>query len=150
MLLYIDSFLLCNGVCSTLKIKFHNPSLNEMETSDRWQPNGWCSLPNVDELSCLLIILPPPSYQPLQSGLASESMAGNVPERPSLWKSTWYHSPSLTFLSIALVLVVPEPMSSSRYRWPSSISMAKKSTCTANTLASVICKKQGHSLLAEY
>lgn len=52
-----------------------------------------------------------------------------VPERPSLWKSTWYHSPSLTFLSMALVLVVPEPMSSSKYRCPSSISIAKKSTC---------------------
>lgn len=55
--------------------------------------------------------------------------AAIVPERPSLWKSTWYHSPSLTFLSMALVLVVPEPMSSSKYRCPSSISIAKKSTC---------------------
>lgn len=51
-----------------------------------------------------------------------------LPDLPSRWKSTWYHSPSLTFLLTALVFVVPEPMSRSRYRWPSSISMAKKST----------------------
>lgn len=55
-------------------------------------------------------------------------MSWQLPDLPSRWKSTWYHSPSLTFLLTALVFVVPEPMSSSRNRWPSSISMAKKST----------------------
>ncbi len=51
-----------------------------------------------------------------------------LPDLPSLWKSTWYHSPSFTFLFTASVLVVPDPISRSRYKRPSSISMAKKST----------------------
>lgn len=43
--------------------------------------------------------------------------------------STWYQAPSLTFVWVALTLIVPEPMSSRRYRLPSSNSTAKKSTC---------------------
>lgn len=54
----------------------------------------------------------------------------SLPDRPSLWMSTWYQAPSLTFVWVALTFIVPEPMSNSRYRLPSRSSTAKKSTWT--------------------
>lgn len=50
-----------------------------------------------------------------------------LPLRPFLWKSTWHHSPSLSLVLLAFILMLPEPMSMTRCRNPSSSSMAKKS-----------------------
>lgn len=63
------------------------------------------------------------TFQPL-----SVFFLSSLPERPSLWISTWCQEPSLTLACVALTLIVPEPMSSSKYSPPSSNSTAKKST----------------------
>lgn len=49
------------------------------------------------------------------------------PFLPFLWKSTCHHSPSSSRLLLALILMLPEPISMAKWRNPSSSSMAKKS-----------------------
>lgn len=64
----------------------------------------------------------------LKNGIICFEVLAHWPDLPSRWMSTWYQAPSFTLFCVAFTLMVPEPMSSSRYKLPSRSSTAKKST----------------------